>query len=43
MQAGQILAAAVFIPLSIVLSDAAFESWGWRIPFLLSAFVVLAG
>lgn len=42
-QAGQIIAAAVFIPLSIVLPDAAFESWGWRIPFLLSAFVVLAG
>jgi MFS family permease len=42
-QAGQIIAAAVFIPLSIWLPDAAFESWGWRIPFLLSAFVVLAG
>jgi MFS family permease len=42
-QAGQILAAAVFIPLSIVLSDSAFESWGWRIPFLLSSLVVLAG
>jgi MFS family permease len=42
-QAGQILAAAVFIPLSIVLSESAFESWGWRIPFLLSAVVVLVG
>jgi MFS family permease len=43
VQAGQIIAAAVFLPLSIVLSDSAFESWGWRIPFLLSAVVVAAG
>ena len=43
VQAGQIIAAAVFLPLSIVLSEEAFESWGWRIPFLLSAFVVWAG
>jgi MFS family permease len=42
-QAGQILAAAVFLPLSWVLPDAAFESWGWRIPFVLSALVVVAG
>jgi MFS family permease len=42
-QAGQIIAAAVFLPLATWLPDAAFESWGWRIPFLLSAFVVLAG
>jgi MFS family permease len=43
VQAGQILAAAVILPLSAVLSDSAFESWGWRIPFLLSAVVVVAG
>jgi MFS family permease len=43
VQAGQIIAAAVFLPLSIILSDAAFKSWGWRIPFLLSAIVVIAG
>jgi MFS family permease len=42
-QAGQIVAAAVFLPLSAVLSDEAFKSWGWRIPFLLSALVVFAG
>ncbi|WP_051218533.1 MFS transporter [Nocardioides insulae] len=42
-QAGQIIAAAVFIPLTSVLSDAAFEGWGWRIPFWLSAVVVAAG
>ena len=43
VQAGQIIAAAVFLPLSIVLSESAFESWGWRIPFLLSVVVVIAG
>jgi MFS family permease len=42
-QAGQIIAAAVFLPLSAVLSAEAFQSWGWRIPFLLSAVVVFAG
>ena len=36
VQAGQILAAAVFLPLSYGLSNEAFISWGWRIPFLLS-------
>lgn len=41
-QAGQILAAALFIPLSAFLSDAHFTSWGWRVPFLLSAVVVFA-
>ena len=43
VQAGQIIAAAVFLPLSAVMSEEAFESWGWRIPFLLSALVVVAG
>jgi len=43
VQAGQIIAAAVFLPLSIVLPDAAFQSWGWRIPFVLSVVVVIAG
>jgi MFS family permease len=43
VQAGQIIAAAVILPLSALLSDSAFESWGWRIPFLLSAVVVFAG
>jgi MFS family permease len=43
VQAGQIIAAAVILPLSALLSDQAFESWGWRIPFLLSAVVVVAG
>ena len=43
VQAGQIFAAAIFLPLSAIMSKEAFESWGWRIPFLLSAFVVVAG
>lgn len=42
-QAGQIFAALVILPLAHFLSPEAFQSWGWRIPFLLSAFVVYAG
>ena len=43
VQAGQILAAAVFLPLSYVLPNDAFMSWGWRVPFLLSVVVLIAG
>jgi len=43
VQAGQILAAAVFLPLAHFMPAEAFNSWGWRIPFLLSAFVIVAG
>ena len=43
VQAGQILAAAVFLPLAHYMSDDAFISWGWRVPFLLSAVVIVAG
>jgi MFS family permease len=43
VQAGQILAAAVFLPISYVLDQADFTSWGWRVPFLLSVFVLIAG
>ena len=43
VQAGQILAAAVFLPLAHFLPQAAFNSWGWRIPFLLSFVVIVAG
>ena len=42
-QAGGILAAASFIPLSALLPAADFQSWGWRVPFLLSAVVIVAG
>src|SRR6266446_2250979 len=43
VQAGQILAAAVFLPLAANMPTEAFNSWGWRIPFLLSFFVIVAG
>ncbi len=43
VQAGQILAAAVFLPLARFLPAEAFNSWGWRVPFLLSALVIVAG
>lgn len=43
VQAGQILAAAVFLPLAHFMPEEAFNSWGWRIPFLLSFVVIIAG
>ncbi|CAN7368280.1 MFS transporter [Variovorax sp. LjRoot84] len=43
VQAGQILAAAVFLPLAHYMPEDAFNSWGWRIPFLLSFIVIVAG
>src|SRR3712207_4094800 len=42
-QAGQIIAAAVFLPLAAILPEEAFQSWGWRVPFLISFLVVAAG
>lgn len=42
-QAGSILATGAMLPLAALLPDEAFLSWGWRIPFLLSAVVILAG
>lgn len=42
-QTGQLLAAAVFIPMTALLPADAFAAWGWRVPFLLSAVVVIAG
>ncbi|MFF3464123.1 MFS transporter [Streptomyces sp. NPDC002619] len=41
--AGQLLATGVLSFLTAVLSDAAFGSWGWRIPFLLSGVLVVVG
>ncbi len=43
VQAGQLFAAAVFLPLAHFLPKAQFMAWGWRIPFLLSVVVVIAG
>ncbi|WP_426512180.1 MFS transporter [Dactylosporangium sp. McL0621] len=41
--AGNLLAAGVLWVLNAVQSDAAFLSWGWRLPFLLSGVLVLVG
>ncbi|OLZ73368.1 MFS transporter [Streptomyces sp. IMTB 2501] len=41
--AGQLLATGVLSLLTTVLSDDAFGTWGWRIPFLLSGVLVLIG
>lgn len=43
VQAGQILAAAVFLPLASYMPREAFMAWGWRVPFLFSAVAVAAG
>ncbi|MFJ6567871.1 MFS transporter [Streptomyces sp. NPDC091292] len=40
---GLILANLVFLGLTTNLSDEAFMSWGWRVPFLASAVMVIAG
>lgn len=42
-QAGQLLAAAAFLPLAQFMPKDQFLSWGWRIPFLLSFVVIVAG
>lgn len=41
-QGGNILAAAAFLPIA-ALPENALLSWGWRIPFLLSAVVMAVG
>jgi len=43
MPIGQGLAIAVLAILTATTSDEAFLSWGWRVPFLLSALLVLVG
>ena len=40
---GQLIANGLLFLLSAVQSDEAFAAWGWRIPFLLSAVLVLLG
>jgi hypothetical protein len=41
--AGQIIAAAVFLPLAAYMPDEAFNTWGWRIPSLLNLLAIIAG
>ncbi|KDN86447.1 MFS transporter [Kitasatospora cheerisanensis KCTC 2395] len=41
--AGNLLAAGVLSLMTAVQSDAAFLAWGWRVPFLLSAVLVMVG
>ncbi|HZG88574.1 MAG TPA: MFS transporter [Pseudonocardia sp.] len=40
---GQLLANGLLFALAAVQDEATFQSWGWRIPFLLSAVLVLIG
>jgi MFS family permease len=37
---GLLLALGVVVVLNLMLGDAAFERWGWRVPFLLSGILV---
>jgi metabolite-proton symporter len=39
--AGVLVANLVYLPLTAFMSEDAFNSWGWRIPFLLSSVLVL--
>jgi MFS family permease len=41
--AGNLLATGVLALLATFQTDEAFEAWGWRIPFLLSAVLILVG
>ncbi|MGH3568627.1 MAG: MFS transporter [Pseudonocardia sp.] len=40
---GFLAANGVFLQLGLVLDDASFAAWGWRVPFLSSAVLVLVG
>ncbi|MFF5989481.1 MFS transporter [Prauserella flavalba] len=40
---GQALSVAVLAIFAVTMSDATFEAWGWRIPFLLSGILVVVG
>lgn len=40
---GFILANGLFLVIGLVLDDAQFRDWGWRVPFLLSSVLVVLG
>jgi len=40
---GFILSSITFLLTSLTMSNAAFLSWGWRIPFLISALLIVVG
>ncbi|PPF82173.1 MFS transporter [Subtercola sp. Z020] len=40
---GFILANGIFLVLSLTMSADAFASWGWRVPFVISAILVIVG
>lgn len=40
---GNIIATAVFLLMGLILSQGQFVAWGWRIPFLASAILIVIG
>jgi len=40
---GFLMANGLFLALALLLNDEQFRAWGWRIPFLLSALLVVVG
>ncbi|WP_301849062.1 MFS transporter [Rhodococcus pyridinivorans] len=42
-QGGQVLAPLMFLPVIALLSEEQLQSWGWRVPFWISAVIVLIG
>lgn len=40
---GFVLANGIFLALSLGLTSQQFQAWGWRVPFLLSAIMVIVG
>ena len=40
---GFLLSNGLFFGLAVTLSDSQFRSWGWRVPFIVSAVLVLVG